>query len=145
MRQNKRQQKPPFFSEEAEVKMANAVVAIGLLKTRVTRHSVMDMDNSINKVTPTAKRFNNDSVSPGWYQAWISLMIKNGIVKISSGTFFHGLTQEAWCTSSNLEVFYSLHASDMVKSGISGYSTSYDKTVEGIDGNYRLITLFSLW
>ena len=41
------------------------------------------------------------------------------------------MTREAWCTFSNLEDYYSLHASELVKSGIAEYNTSYDETFEG--------------
>ena len=58
-------------------------------------------------------------------------MIAKGIIKTSSGTVTHDVKREAWCTSSNLEASYSLHASDLVKSGIAEYNTSYDNTVEG--------------
>ena len=40
------------------------------------------------------------------------------------------MTQEAWCTSSNLGSSWSLHASELAKSGIAEYDTSYDNTVE---------------
>ena len=39
--------------------------------------------------------------------------------------------QEVWCTSSNLEAYYSLHASELFKYGIAEYNTSYYNTVEG--------------
>ena len=120
---------PPFFSEEAEVNMAKAIVAMQLIKARVTCHDVMDMDNSMQKGTPTAKRFKNESVSEGWHQYQISRMIAKGIIKISSGTVTHDVTREDWCTSSNLEAFYSLHASEMSEYGNSKYNTSYDETV----------------
>ena len=83
----------PFFSEEAEVKMVNASVAIQLLKACVTRHEVMTMANYMQKVTPTSKIFKNDSLLSGWYQYWISRMIEKVIIKISSGTIPHDVTQ----------------------------------------------------
>ena len=43
--------------------MANVVVAMQLLKACVTRHDVMDMVNSMQKGTSTAKKFKNESVS----------------------------------------------------------------------------------
>ena len=58
-------------------------------------------------------------------------MVAKGILKISSGAIPHDVMREAWYTSSNLEASYSLHASELVKSGIAGFNTSYDKTVEG--------------
>ena len=58
-------------------------------------------------------------------------MTAKGILKISSGTVTHEVMQEAWCTSSNLEASYSLHDSELVKSGISEYNTSYEENVEG--------------
>ena len=58
-------------------------------------------------------------------------MLANDILKISSGTVPHDVKQEAWCNSSNLEAYYSLHASELEKYGIAEYNTSYDKTVEG--------------
>ena len=60
-----------FFSEEAEVNMANTVVVMRWLKACVTRHNVVAEDNSMQKGTPTAKIFNNDSVLSGWYQNWL--------------------------------------------------------------------------
>ena len=39
----------------------------------------------------------------------------------------------AWCTYSNLEASYRLHISDLVKSGIAEYNTSYEETVEGLE------------
>ena len=93
---------PPLFLKEAGVKMTNVVVAMQSLKARVTCNVVVAMDNSIQKGTPTAKRFKNESVSSGWYQAGISRMIAKGILKSSSGTVPHDMTREAWCTSSNL-------------------------------------------
>ena len=57
---------PLFFSEKAEVKTANTVVAMRFLKARVTLQNVINMDNSIHKGTPIAKIFNNGSVSEGW-------------------------------------------------------------------------------
>ena len=122
---------PPFFLEEAEVRMANTAVVMQSLKARVTCHNVMAIDNSIQKGTPTANIFKNESVSEGWYQSWLSWMIAKGIRKSSSGTVLHDVTQEAWCTSSSLEASYSLYASELAKSGIARYNTSYDDTVEG--------------
>ena len=58
-------------------------------------------------------------------------MIAKAIIKSSSATVPHDVLQEAWCTSSNLESSYSLHASELFKSGIVEYNTSYDETVEG--------------
>ena len=60
--------------------MANAVVTIRSLKARVTQHDVMAMTNYIQKGTPTAKRFNNESVNVGWYQAWLSQLTAKGIL-----------------------------------------------------------------
>ena len=91
----------PFFSEEAEVKMVNASVAIQLLKACVTRHEVMTMANYMQKVTPTSKIFKNESVFSGWYQACLSKIIAKGILKISSGNVPHYMKREAWFTSSN--------------------------------------------
>ena len=88
------------------------------------------MANSMQRVTPTAERFKNKSVSSGWYQAWLSQMIEKGIFKSSSGTVPHYVSREARCNSSNLEVSYSLHARELAKDGIAEYSTSYDETVE---------------
>ena len=48
-----------FFSEEVEVNISNAVVAIQLHKARVTHHNIMAMSNSMQKGTPTAEIFNN--------------------------------------------------------------------------------------
>ena len=64
-------------------------------------------------------------------QAWFSQMVAKGILKIFSGTVPYCVTQEARCTSSNLEASYSLHAIDMVKAEISEYNTSYEENVEG--------------
>ena len=96
------------------------------LKSHVTRHNIMAMDNSMQKGTSTAKRLNKDSVFSGWYQAWLSKMIVKVILKCSTGTVPHNVTQEACCTSSNLEAYYSLHASELAKADISEYNTSYD-------------------
>ena len=63
---------PSLLWEEAEVNMANTVVAMQLLKARVTHHNVMAMANYMQKGTPTAKRFNNESVLAGWQQVWPS-------------------------------------------------------------------------
>ena len=52
--------------------MTNTVVAMQPLKAHVTRNNFMDMDNYKQKGTPTEKIFKNESVSIGWYQAWIS-------------------------------------------------------------------------
>ena len=111
--------------------MANATVAMQLFKARVTCHGVMAMANSVQKGTPIAKIFKNESVSSGWYQYWISLMIAKGVIKIYSGTIPNDLAQEAWCPSSNLEASYSLNTSELVKNGIAEYNTSYDETVDG--------------
>ena len=91
----------------------------------------MAMANYMHKGTTTAKIFKIESVSAGWYQVWLSQNIAKVIIKISSGTVTHDMTQEAWCTSYNLEASYTKHAIDMVKYGISEYYTSYEKTVEG--------------
>ena len=117
---------PLFFLEEAEVNMANVVVAMWLLNARVDRHNVVDMDNYMHKVTPTVKIFNNESVLSGWYQSWLSQIIAKGILKISSQTVPHDVMWEAWCTSFNLEASYILYDSELVKSGIAEYNTSYD-------------------
>ena len=101
------------------MKMANAVVAMQLIKACVTRHNVMFVANSVQKGTPTENRFKNESVSSGWYQAWLSRMIAKGILKISCGTFTHEVTREPWCTSSKLEDFCSLHDSELLKAGIA--------------------------
>ena len=37
---------PPFFLEEAEVNMANVVVAMRSIKSHVTRHDIMAMANT---------------------------------------------------------------------------------------------------
>ena len=58
-------------------------------------------------------------------------MVAKGILKISSGAIPHDVMREAWCTSSNMEASYSLHVSDLVKSGTAKYNTSYENTVEG--------------
>ena len=58
-------------------------------------------------------------------------MISKVILKIYSGTVPHVMRQYAWYTSHNLEASHSLHTSEMVKSGIDEYNTSYDETVEG--------------
>ena len=121
----------PFFSLEAEVNMFNTVVVIKLLKACVTRHNVMDISNFMHKGNTTAKRFHNESVLAGWYQAWLSQMIENGILKRYSGTVPHEVTREDWGTSSNLEDSYKPHASDLVNTGIAEHNTSYDDTVEG--------------
>ena len=63
-------------------------------------------------------------------------MIAKEILKISSGIIPHDVTQEAWCTSSNLEASYSLHDSEIVKAGIDEYNTSYDETVERSEENF---------
>ena len=89
---------PSLFSEEVEVNIANAVVAMQLLKAHVTHNSVIAMANSMQKGTTTSKIFNNESVSARWYQAWISQMIAKEIIKISSGTVPHDATREVWCT-----------------------------------------------
>ena len=47
--------------------MANSVVAIQFLKACVTRHDVMDIANYMQKGTPAAKIFKNDSFLAGWY------------------------------------------------------------------------------
>ena len=58
-------------------------------------------------------------------------MTAMGVLRSYSGTVPRDVTQEAWPTSSNLEVSYSLHVSDLIKAGIAEYNTSYDETVEG--------------
>ena len=63
---------PLFFLEEVEVNMANAVVAMRSIKACVTRHDVISMANSMQKGTPTAKRFNSESITAGSYQALLS-------------------------------------------------------------------------
>ena len=103
--------------------MTNAVVAMPSLKGHVTCHNAMAMDNSMHKRTTTAKIFKNESVTPGWYQSWLSQMIAKGIIKSSSETVPHGVMQEAWCTSSNLEASYILNASELVKAFIAEYNT----------------------
>ena len=110
--------------------MSNMVITMRSLKARVICHDIMSMANYMQKGTPATKIFKSKSVSSGWYQAWLSRMIARGTLKISSWNISHDLTQEAWCTSSNLEASYSLHASELVKSGIAEYNTSYYKTVE---------------
>ena len=87
----------------------------------------------MHKGTTTAKRFNNASVLVGWYQACLSRMISKVILKIYSGTVPHVMRQYAWYTSHNLEASHSLHTSEMVKSGIDEYNTSYDETVEVLE------------
>ena len=62
----------PFFMEESEVNIDNAVVAMRFLKASFTRHGVTYMVNFIQKGTPTAKIFNNESVLAGFYQVWLS-------------------------------------------------------------------------
>ena len=75
--------------------------------------------------------FIGKSLFSGWYQSWLSRVIEKGILKSSSGTVTHDMTREAWCTSSNLEASYSLHASEMVKVGIAEYNNSYENNVGG--------------
>ena len=112
------------------MKTTNAVVVMESYEAHATNREIMSMANYMQKGTPTSKIFNNESVLSGWYKDWLSQMIAKGILKISSGTVSHDVTREAWCTYSNLEASYSLHASEMVKAGIDEYNTSYDKTVE---------------
>ena len=81
---------------------SNTVVAMQLLKESITYHDFMAIANSMQKVNPPSKIFENDSVSSGWYQACFSLMISKGITKISSGTVTYKVTREACCTSTNL-------------------------------------------
>ena len=64
-----------LFFEEAEVKMPNTVGVMSYIKEGVTCHDRMVVASSIHKGTPNAKRFNNNSVLSGWYQAWISRII----------------------------------------------------------------------
>ena len=73
--------------------MENEVVAMKSLKANVTCNGIMAMDNYMQKGTPTSKIFKNDSVLSGWYQYWISRMIEKVIIKISSGTITHDVTQ----------------------------------------------------
>ena len=110
--------------------MDNTVVAMQWLKACVTCQDVMSMADYMQKGTTTPKRFNNKSFSEGWYQACISVMIEKGILKSSSGTVTHDVTQNAWCTSSNLEASYIIHANELVKTGIDEYNYSYTDTVE---------------
>ena len=63
---------------------------------------IIAVSNSMQKGTPTAKIFNNEPVSAGWYQAWLSQMIANIIPKISSGSIPHDMTRESLSTSYNL-------------------------------------------
>ena len=112
------------------MKTTNAVVVMESYEAHATNREIMSMANYMQKGTPTSKIFNNESVLSGWYKDWLSQMIAKGILKISSGTVSHDVTREAWCTYSNLEASYSLHASEMVKAGIDEYNTSYDETVE---------------
>ena len=111
--------------------MSNTVVTLQSIKACVTRHDVMAIANYMQKGTTTAKIFKNDSVTAGWYQNWISLMIAMGIIKNSSGTIPHDVTREALCTSSKLEASYSLYASELVKISIAEYNNSYDENVKG--------------
>ena len=64
-----------LFFEEAEVKMPKMVDVMSYIKEHVTCHDCMVVASSIHKGTPNAKRFNNNSVLSGWYQAWISRII----------------------------------------------------------------------
>ena len=62
-------------------------------------------------------------------------MIAMVVLKNSSWTVTHDVTQEVWCTSSSMEGSHILHTSDLVKAGIAEYNTSYDETVEGSEEN----------
>ena len=81
------------------------------------------------KGTITTNIFKNDPAFSGWYPAWLLQMINKGIHKISSETVTNDVTREVCWTSSNLEASYRQHASDMVKSCIDDFNTSYDNTV----------------
>ena len=63
---------PLFFSEEAELNIAEAVVVMKLLKLYVTCHNIISVANSMQKVNTTVKIFQNKSVSEEWYQACLS-------------------------------------------------------------------------
>ena len=121
---------PSFFSEEAKVKISNAVVAMKYFKAHATRNNITTIANSIHKGTTTPNIFNKESVSAGWHQSWISRMIAKSIIKKSSGTTTYDVTQETRCTSYNLEAYYNLHVSEMAKAGIYEYNNSYDETVD---------------
>ena len=65
----------PLFLEEVELKMPKMVDVMSYIKEHVTCHDCMVVASSIHKGTPNAKRFKNNSVLSGWYQAWISRII----------------------------------------------------------------------
>ena len=73
--------------------MANIVIAMKLIKARFILQIIMAMDNYIQKGSPTDKIFNNESVSLGGYQSWISQMRARVILKISSGTALRDATK----------------------------------------------------
>ena len=62
------------------------------IKACVNCHNGMGMSNYMQKGTPTAKIFKNESVLLGWYQSWIPQMIAKGILKFSSETIPHDVT-----------------------------------------------------